>query len=71
MSEVEQMELIRAQTLTQLVELRADPKPSYAIDGQSVSWTEYAASLQATIDWCDRKLVECQPFELRSEATTG
>ena len=54
-TKAEQIALIRTQTLTQLEELRASPKPSYSIDGQKVSWTEYAESLQQTIDWCDQK----------------
>jgi hypothetical protein len=69
--EAEQIALIRTQTLTQLEQLRASPKPSYSIDGQNVSWTDYAASLQQTVDWCDRKLADYEPFELKSEATTG
>ena len=70
-TEIEQIALIRTQTLTQLEELRTNPKPSYSIDGQNVSWTEYAESLQQTIDWCDRKLIEAEPFEFKSEGTTG
>ncbi len=70
-TETEQIAIIRSQALAQLEELRASPKPSYSIDGQSVSWTDYAASLQQTIDWCDRKLADSQPFEFRSEGTTG
>jgi hypothetical protein len=70
-TEAEQIALIRTQTLTQLKELRASPKPSYSIDGQKVSWAEYAESLQQTIDWCDRKLVDREPFEFKSEGTTG
>lgn len=70
-SETEQISTIRAQTLTQLEELRASPKPSYSIDGQSVSWTDYVESLQSTIDWCDRKLIDCDPYEFKSEGTTG
>ena len=70
-TETDQIALIRSQTLAQLADLRADPKPSYSIDGQNISWTEYAESLQATIDWCDQKLLDCQPFEFRSEGTTG
>ena len=69
-TEIQQIALIRTQTLDQLEDLRADPKPSYSIDGQSVSWVEYAESLQQTIDWCDRKLVDGEPFEFRSEGTT-
>ena len=70
-SDTEQITLIRTQTLAQLESLRAEPKPSYSIDGQSISWTDYADSLQRTIDWCDRKLLDCDPFEFKSEGTTG
>jgi len=69
-TEAEQIALIRTQTLTQLEQLSVSPKPSYSIDGQKVSWTEYAESLQKTIDWCDRKLVDDKPFEFKSEGTT-
>ena len=70
-SETDQIAAIRAQTLAQLEELRANPKPSYSIDGQSVSWTDYVESLERTVDWCDRKLRDCNPFEFKSEGTTG
>ena len=69
-TEAEQIALIRTQTLAQLEQLRVSPKPSYSIDGQKVSWTEYAESLQLTIDWCDRKLIDDEPFEFKSEGTT-
>jgi hypothetical protein len=69
-TDVEQIELIRTQTLAQLAELRAVPKPSYSIDGQEVSWTEYVRSLQETIEWCDAKLAGYQPFEFRSQGMT-
>ena len=64
----EQLELIRARTLQQIVDIRANPKPSYSIDGQWVSWTTYVESLLATVDWCERKLAGCDPFEFRSQA---
>jgi hypothetical protein len=70
MTDLEQIQSIRSQTLTQLDALRADPKPSYWIDGQRVHWEEYAKSLQHTIDWCDQKLAEYQPFEVRSQGIT-
>ena len=69
-NDTEQIATIRSNTLAQLIELRANPKPSYDLDGQRVSWTEYAASLQSTVDWCDRKLRDCAPFEFRSQGTT-
>ena len=63
----EQFELIRTRTLQQIADIRADPKPSYSLDGQWVSWTTYVESLLATVDWCDRKLAGCDPFEVRSQ----
>ena len=66
----QQLESIKSLAIAQLAELRAAPKPSYTLDGQSVSWESYAASLERTIDWCDRKLAALTPFEIRSEGTT-
>ena len=70
MSDREQIESIRSLTLAQLVELRANPKPTYSIDGQTISWTAYIQSLQETVDWCDAKLVGLEPFEVQSRGTT-
>lgn len=50
MTDIEQIQSIRSQTLAQLDELRADPKPTYWLDGQRVHWEQFAASLQRTID---------------------
>jgi hypothetical protein len=70
MSDIQQIQSIRNQTLAQLDALRADPKPTYWIDGQRVQWQEYADSLQRTVDWCDQKLVDYEPFEVRSQGLT-
>ena len=70
MTDIQQIQTIRQQTLAQLVDLRANPKPTYSIDGQTVSWTAYVNSLQSTIDWCDAKLIGLEPFEVQSRATT-
>ncbi|HEX3598901.1 MAG TPA: hypothetical protein VHU84_02090 [Lacipirellulaceae bacterium] len=67
MTDVEQIQSIRTQTLAQLDSLRAAPKPTYWIDGQRVYWQEYADSLQRTVDWCDQKLSDADPFEVRSQ----
>ncbi len=69
-SETEQILVIRNQSLAQLEQLRASPKPNYSIEGQRVSWQEYVESLQQTVDWCDQKLAGYQPFECRSQGTT-
>ena len=70
MTDIEQIQSIRSQTLAQLDALQASPKPTYWIDGQRVHWQEYAESLQRTIDWCDRKLIDAAPFEVRSQGMT-
>jgi hypothetical protein len=70
MADHEQLRTIRAQTLAILAQVTAEPKPSYTIDGQAVSWGDYLARLQATVDWCDRKLVDDEPFEAESQAST-
>lgn len=68
--ETQQILAIRSQTLSQLEQLRASPKPTYSVDGQRFSWQEYVESLQQTVDWCDEKLASYQPFECRSQGTT-
>ena len=68
MTDFEQIQSIRSQTLAQLAELRAEPKPTYWLDGQRVHWQEYADALQRTVDWCDEKLAQSEPFEIRSQA---
>ena len=70
MSDTTQLQTIRSQTLQQLADLRANPKPSYELDGQRVDWESYVQSLEQTLDWCDRKLNAYAPFEIRSEAGT-
>ncbi|MEM8864178.1 MAG: hypothetical protein AAGF31_01375 [Planctomycetota bacterium] len=62
-----QIETIRSQTLNLIEQIRTNPKPTYRIDGQQVLWEEYVDSLQKTVDWCDRKLLEASPYEVRSK----
>ena len=69
-SDYEQIEAIKSQTLAQLVALRADPKPTYSIDGQTVSWTAYIRSLEETIEWCNAQLRGLQPAEVESRGCT-
>jgi len=69
-SDLEQLQAIRSQALATIAEITADPKPSYTIDGQSVSWNSHLRRLRQTVDWCDRRLAGEQPIEVRSQATT-
>ena len=69
-SDLEQIRTIKSQTLAIMAELTANPKPTYYLDGQTVSWNDYLARLQATVDWCERKLAGEEPFEIRSQGMT-
>jgi hypothetical protein len=69
-TDLEQLQTIRSQALAAMAEITASPKPSYTIDGQTVSWNAYLLRLRQTADWCEHKLAAQQPVELRSQATT-
>ncbi|MCL2347663.1 MAG: hypothetical protein FWC50_05310 [Planctomycetaceae bacterium] len=68
MNDMEYIRLIRSQTLVLIAEITSAPKPTYNIDGQSVSWNLYLQRLQEVIDWCDRKTIADEPYEIRSNA---
>jgi hypothetical protein len=69
-TDLEQLQTILAQTLALIAQLTADPKPTYYLDGQTVSWSDYLSRLQATVDWCERKLAGQEPFEIHSQGIT-
>ena len=69
-SDLEQIRTIKSQTLAVIAELTANPKPTYFIDRQRVSWNAYLKRLRTTVDWCDRKLAGEEPFEIRSQGVT-
>jgi hypothetical protein len=70
MTDQEQLLNIRALCLQQLQDLREEPKPTVNIGGDVTSWNDYYQSLQATVDWCDAKLLALEPVEVRSRAGT-
>ena len=69
-TDLEQLQTIRTQALASIAEITTAPKPSYTLDGQSVSWNAYLRRLQQTVDWCERKMAGEQPVEVRSQAGT-
>jgi hypothetical protein len=69
-SDADQIALIKSQTLTLIAQITADPKPSYRIDKQMVSWQQYLKQLQTTVAWCDQQLAAATPFEIRSQGCT-
>ncbi len=68
--DVSALRVIRSQCLALIAELTLRPKPSYELEGQAVSWSEYLARLKDVVEWCDHKLAAAEPFELRSQAVT-
>jgi hypothetical protein len=66
----EQLELIKTQTLALMVTMTENPKPSYNIDGQAVSWTAYSKMLQDKVDWVDKQLASITPYEIHSQGFT-
>ena len=70
MSDLEQLLTIKSQTLALIAGITAQPKPTYTIDSQQVSWTEYLAQLQETVRWCDERLTASAPVEVRSQGYT-
>ncbi|GAB6164273.1 hypothetical protein JCM19992_02730 [Thermostilla marina] len=70
MNDLETVKTIRSQALEILRRLTENPKPSYTIDGQQVSWSEYLNRMTAVVDWCDRRLAEADPVQIVSRGIT-
>lgn len=64
------IESIRSQTLQQIEQITASPKPTYEVDGQRVDWRGYLEALRGTVAWCDRQLADAQPYEVRSRGVS-
>ena len=70
MNELSQIQMIRSQILNVLTEITCSPKPSYTLDGQCVSWSEYLNQLRKTLGWCDERILQLEPFVNHSIGTT-
>lgn len=68
--ELEPLRTIQSQALQLIAEITSTPKPTYYVDGQSVSWERYLAQLQQTVDWCERRLNAAEPFEFQTRGET-
>jgi len=60
------LQLIKSNILARLVDLSANPKPNYSIEGKSVSWGSYFESLTKQLTTINELLQSEQPFEYRS-----
>lgn len=65
-----QIRNIRAQSLAIMDEITKKPKPTYNLDGQSVSWETYLKQIQNTISWCNTQLAAGDAWEIRTQAGT-
>ena len=69
-TDAERIAAIRRQTLDLIAEITAQPKPTYDIDGQKISWGEYLGQLQKTVQWCNQQAAASAPTEMRSQGYT-
>lgn len=53
---LENLTTARAQVAEILVEITADPKPTYSVDGQNVSWESYFSMLTDKLEVLDRAI---------------
>ncbi|HMO86319.1 MAG TPA: hypothetical protein PKC18_15510 [Lacipirellulaceae bacterium] len=63
-----QLEVIRDQALAQMQTLVTNEAPTIAVGDAEMPWAPLLAPLAQTVDWCDRKLSEYDPCEVRSGA---
>lgn len=70
MSNIAQLEAIKAGTLAQMAAVSAERKPSYSENGQSFAWTEYLEHLQRRVDWCNAQLAAEEPIEIATQGYT-
>ena len=70
MADVDTLKTIKTQTLAILEEITADPKPTYMLDGQSVSWTAYHRMLFDQIESLNKQIAAEEPFEVQSYGYT-
>jgi hypothetical protein len=68
--DVTQIEAIRDAAATQIENLLATSGPTITVNGAEVVWAPLLSPLRSTLDWCDQKLAEYQPYEVRSRGKT-
>ena len=67
--DVTQIEAIRTQTISQIQDLLATSGPTITVGTEQVAWAPLLTPLRIMLDWCDEKLAEYQPYEVRSEGS--
>ena len=71
MAYVDDLKTIRTQLVARITEVTASPKPSYSVDGQAVSWTQYLAELRKQLQEINEQINQADgPFEFHTQAFT-
>jgi len=53
-----------------LAQITANPRPTYSLDGKSVSWNEYYSMILSNMENVRRQMIfAAGPFEVRSTVT--
>jgi hypothetical protein len=69
-TDAEMIATIRQQTLALIAQITTNPRPTYDIDGQKISWGQYLGQLQAVVQWCDQQAAAAAPVEVRTQGIT-
>lgn len=64
MTQAADLRTIRDQIIANVKAESASPKPSYAIDGESVDWTTWAKAQQDRIEQLNRMINAVDPYIL-------
>lgn len=70
MAYIDDLTTARDNFAAKLAEVSASPKPTYNIDGQSVSWTEYYKFLSDQVERLNVQISSGDPFEVVSTGIT-
>lgn len=63
MSYVDDLTTARNNFAAKLAEVSAAPKPSYSIDGQQVSWTDYYRFLSEQVEKLNQQIASGESYE--------
>ncbi len=70
MADVDTLKTIKTQVLALLEDLTANPKPTYTIDGQTISWMAYQRMLFGQLEAINKQIAAEEPFEVHSYGYT-
>ena len=65
-SNLDNLQQIKSNLIAKLEEVTQCPKPTYSIDGQSVSWTEYYKMLMEQIKSINELIQMEDPYIIKS-----